>query len=112
MPRQTVVQHGTGTCSGETSPTEAPWGALSARGSGRVQHGGRHQEDGPRKQKEHGAFGDELKMLAYQKGAPQVKAICEKHGVPYVQENVFIRVKKTVDIMVGNKSMKQWERGD
>ena len=60
---------------------------------------------------EHHAF-PTLSMLAYQKGAPQVKAICEKHGVPYVQENVFIRVKKTVDIMVGNKSMKQWERGD
>jgi hypothetical protein len=35
-----------------------------------------------------------------------VKAICEKHGVPYVQENVFRRVKKLVDIMVGKTSMR------
>ena len=44
--------------------------------------------------------------IAYQKSAPQVKAICEKYGVPYVKQNVFKRLKKTVDIMVGNTSMK------
>jgi fatty acid desaturase len=47
-----------------------------------------------------------LSMLSYQKSAPQVKEICQRYGVPYVQESVFIRVKKTVDIMVGNTSMK------
>ena len=47
-----------------------------------------------------------LSMLSYRKAAPQVQAICEKYGVPYVKENVFIRLKKTVDIMVGNDSMK------
>ena len=30
----------------------------------------------------------------------------KKHNVPYVQENVFLRVKKTVDIMVGTSSMR------
>ena len=47
-----------------------------------------------------------LSMLSYQKSAPMVKEICERYGVPYVKESVFIRLKKTVDIMVGNESMK------
>eukprot|EP00980_Cylindrotheca_fusiformis_P001188 scaffold328_cov130-Cylindrotheca_fusiformis.AAC.2 len=47
-----------------------------------------------------------LSMLSYQKSAPQVRAICAKYGVPYIKENVFRRLKKTVDIMVGNTSMK------
>jgi len=47
-----------------------------------------------------------LSMLSYQKSAPLVKAICKKHGVPYVQENVFLRLKKTVDIMVGKSTMR------
>lgn len=46
-----------------------------------------------------------LSMLKYQQSGPRVRAICEKYGVPYVKQNVFIRVKKTVDIMVGNTSM-------
>eukprot|EP00977_Amphora_coffeiformis_P009040 scaffold2046_cov171-Amphora_coffeaeformis.AAC.7 len=46
-----------------------------------------------------------LSMLRYQQSAPRVRAICEKYGVPYVKQNVFARVKKTVDIMVGNTSM-------
>mmetsp|Transcript_25725 Transcript_25725/g.33589 ORF Transcript_25725/g.33589 Transcript_25725/m.33589 type:complete len:93 (+) Transcript_25725:2-280(+) len=47
-----------------------------------------------------------LSMLSYQKSAPMVREICQKHGVPYIQENVFARTKKTVDIMVGTSSMK------
>jgi len=47
-----------------------------------------------------------LSMLQYQRGAPQLKALCRKHGVPYVQENVFRRVKKTVDVAVGKTSMR------
>ena len=47
-----------------------------------------------------------LSMLSYQKSAPKVRAILKKHNVPYVKQNVFIRVKKTVDIMVGSTSMK------
>ena len=52
-------------------------------------------------------------MLSYQKSAPLMRAICEKHGVPYVQQNVFRRLKKTADIMVGATSMRpfreEWE---
>lgn len=47
-----------------------------------------------------------LSMLSYQKSAPLVKEICRKHGVPYIKESVFWRLKKTVDIMCGTTSMK------
>jgi len=47
-----------------------------------------------------------LSMLSYQKSAPMVEAICNKYGVPYIKHNVFWRLKKTVDIMVGNTSMR------
>jgi hypothetical protein len=46
-----------------------------------------------------------LSMLSYQKSQPLVQEICRRHGVPYIKENVFLRLKKTVDIMVGNTSM-------
>lgn len=47
-----------------------------------------------------------LSMLSYQKAGPIVREICDRHGIPYVKENVFWRVKKTVDIMTGTASMK------
>ena len=50
----------------------------------------------------------QLSMLSYQKAAPQLRAICEKHGVPYVQHSVFRRLKKTADVMVGAASMRQF----
>jgi len=46
-----------------------------------------------------------LSMLSYKKSQPLVKEICRKHGVPYVQENVFSRVMQTVNIMTGKSSM-------
>jgi len=48
----------------------------------------------------------QLSALSYQKAQPEVAAICAKHGVPYVQESVWWRLKKTVDIMVGKASMR------
>jgi fatty acid desaturase len=54
-------------------------------------------------QVEHHLWPD-LSMRSYQKAMPRVKDICRRHGVPYVQENVFRRLKKTVDIMVGTTS--------
>ena len=44
-------------------------------------------------------------MLQYQRVQPALKALCEKHGVPYVQESIWTRLKKTTDIMVGKTSM-------
>ncbi|CAJ1930641.1 unnamed protein product [Cylindrotheca closterium] len=56
---------------------------------------------------EHHVWPD-LSMLQYQRGAPKLKAICEKYGVPYVQENVFERTRKTIDVMVGRTSMRRF----
>lgn len=47
----------------------------------------------------------DLPASQYQILQPQVKALCEKYGIPYVQESVWKRLKKTVDVMVGNRSM-------
>ena len=58
-------------------------------------------------QVEHHLWPD-LSMLSYQKAAPKVKTICERHGIPYVQQSVFWRLKKTVDIMVGDASMRKF----
>ena len=56
-------------------------------------------------QAEHHCF-PKLSMLSYQKAMPKVKALAKKHGIPYTQENVFLRVKKTFDIMSGVTSMR------
>lgn len=53
---------------------------------------------------EHHLFSD-LPPSAYQRIAPRVKAICEKHGVPYVQESVFARVKRLAQIWMGDAKM-------
>lgn len=57
---------------------------------------------------EHHLFPD-LPMSAYVRAQPRVKAICEAHGVPYVQEHVFVRVWRTVRVMVGVESMREWK---
>ena len=55
---------------------------------------------------EHHVWPD-LSMLQYQRVQPRLKALCEKHGVPYIQESVWVRLKKTTDIMTGRTSMKR-----
>jgi len=47
----------------------------------------------------------DLTMLSYKKAQPLVKKVCEKHGIPYNQQSVWRRLKKTVDVMVGVTSM-------
>ena len=47
-------------------------------------------------------------MLSYQKAQPLVKAICIKHHIPYIQHNVFYRLKKLDDIMVGDTAMRKF----
>jgi fatty acid desaturase len=56
---------------------------------------------------EHHVWPD-LSMLQYQKGAPRLKEICDKYGVPYIKESVFERLRKTVDIMIGKTSMRPY----
>ena len=46
-----------------------------------------------------------MPLRQYQKAQPSVRALCEKYGIPYIQEPVFRRLKKAVDIMVGRTSM-------
>ncbi|MBP9113219.1 MAG: fatty acid desaturase [Polyangiaceae bacterium] len=48
----------------------------------------------------------DLPMLQYRKVQPKVKALCEKHGIPYLQESVFTRLRKMLDVSVGKTSMK------
>lgn len=47
----------------------------------------------------------DLPPLKYRQAQPRVQAICEKHGVPYVIESVFARVKRMLSIMLGDTSM-------
>ena len=54
---------------------------------------------------EHHVWPD-LSMLQSQKGVPRLKKICEVHGVPYVQQSVWTRLRKTVDNMVGKTTMR------
>ncbi len=42
---------------------------------------------------------------AYQRIQPRVEAICKKYNVPYLQEPLFRRVRKLVDIMTGASAM-------
>lgn len=49
---------------------------------------------------EHHLFPD-LPMRQYQRIQPEVRAICEKHGVTYRQETVWRRLRKTLAVMTG-----------
>jgi fatty acid desaturase len=49
----------------------------------------------------------DLPPLRLRQAAPRVRAICAKHGVPYLQQPVTARLRKLVAIMVGDASMKR-----
>jgi fatty acid desaturase len=49
----------------------------------------------------------DLPPRVYQKLQPKVRAVCEKHGVPYVQQPLFQRVRKLVDVLVGKAAMQK-----
>lgn len=55
-------------------------------------------------QVEHHLWPD-IPLSQYQYAQPKVLEVCKKHGIPYRQESVFIRLAKAVDIMVGRTSM-------
>jgi fatty acid desaturase len=57
---------------------------------------------------EHHLFPD-LSAYEYQLMRKDVVAVCRKHGVPYVCENVFIRLWKTVKIMTGQESIPYYD---
>ncbi|MCB9610734.1 MAG: fatty acid desaturase, partial [Polyangiaceae bacterium] len=56
---------------------------------------------------EHHVWPD-MSMLQYRRAQPKLKALCEAYGVPYVQESVWRRLRKTLAVMVGEESMR-WE---
>jgi fatty acid desaturase len=51
----------------------------------------------------------DLPMRQYRLIQPQVKALCEKHGIPYRQESVFRRFGRMLDVAVGRTSMRELE---
>jgi len=57
---------------------------------------------------EHHLFPD-LSAYEYQVIHKDVKEVCRRHNVPYVCENVFIRLWKTVKIMTGQESIPYYE---
>lgn len=57
---------------------------------------------------EHHLFPD-LSAYEYQVIQPRVEAVCKKYGIPYVSENLFIRLWKTVKIMTGMESIPYYE---
>jgi fatty acid desaturase len=48
----------------------------------------------------------DLSMRQYQLVQPRVQAICEKYGIPYVQESLFTRFVKLWKILLGIESMR------
>jgi len=46
-----------------------------------------------------------LPLSQYQKMRPEIQAICEKHNIPYRQENVFKRLRMSMDLMVGKTKL-------
>ena len=57
---------------------------------------------------EHHLFPD-LSAYEYQLIHHQVRDVCHKYGVPYVCENVFVRLWKTVKIMTGEENIPYYE---
>jgi fatty acid desaturase len=49
----------------------------------------------------------DMTMLQYRKVQPKVKALCERMGIPYVQESVFTRARKMVDVILGKSKMRR-----
>lgn len=49
----------------------------------------------------------DMSMRQYQRAQPRLKALCEKHGVPYIQEPVTTRLRRTLEVMVGKADMKR-----
>lgn len=51
-------------------------------------------------QVEHHSF-PHLSMYSQRAIMPMVESLCKQHGIPYVKENVFTRVTKMVEILIG-----------
>jgi fatty acid desaturase len=59
---------------------------------------------------EHHLF-PEATMLQYRRIQPELKALCARHGVPYIQESVWVRCWRLVQVIVGNETMQRLPEG-
>lgn len=57
---------------------------------------------------EHHIFPD-LPMTKYREVQPRIKALCQKYGIPYVQESMFKRVARMADVCVGRRNMRNMQ---
>lgn len=48
-----------------------------------------------------------LPLRKYRQAAPRLKAICRRHGVPYIEQNVFRRFAQTWGIATGTRHMRR-----
>jgi fatty acid desaturase len=48
----------------------------------------------------------DLPLLRYQRGQERLKELCEQYAIPYVQENIFIRLARMLMILIGEKNMR------
>jgi fatty acid desaturase len=55
---------------------------------------------------EHHVWPD-LTLRQYQRAHPRLKALCQKYGIPHVQESVFVRFRKMVAIALQDRIMKR-----
>ena len=46
-----------------------------------------------------------LTMRGYQRVQPRLRALCTEYGVPYIQQSVFIRMRRTCEIILGDTTM-------
>lgn len=58
---------------------------------------------------EHHVFPD-MPMLKYRAMQPKLKALCQAHGVPYVQESVWRRAGKMINIALSREVMQRYPR--
>jgi fatty acid desaturase len=52
-------------------------------------------------------FWPDLPLLKYRQAAPRLKAICAKHGVPYIEQNVFRRFGKLWAVLMGDADLRR-----
>jgi fatty acid desaturase len=56
-------------------------------------------------------FWPDLPLLKYRQAKPELREICLRHGVPYIEESVFRRFGKLWSILMGDSTMKQASTG-
>lgn len=53
----------------------------------------------------------DLPMSTYRRIQPEVRALCEKHGLPYVQEGLWRRFGRMARVFVGDEKQR-WDSGE